>query len=183
MKPLAETLGALLEDSFEGARNEAATCLGILMKMVGERPLNALMEGLADVRKAKVKESYEKAVVKCKSPGSGPPKVAPAPKPTAKKAPVVAKSAVVDENEAKNPVNQPPTKAPVRMTLALGKCTNRSETAQKTSGTGEHGCFRCKETVTASPFQNSQAFSLPGICCPRYFQIQTHTRRCRGLGC
>lgn len=121
MKSLAEILAALLEDGFEGARNEAATCLGTLMKMVGERPLNAIMDGLADMRKAKVKESYEKAVVKCKSPGTGPPNVAPAPKPTVKKPPIVTKSMVVDEGEIppKNPVNQPPAKAPVCVTTLM----------------------------------------------------------------
>jgi len=67
IKPLAENLATLLEDGFEGARNEAAACLGTLMKMVGERPLNAIMENVADVRKAKVKEAYEKAIVKCKA--------------------------------------------------------------------------------------------------------------------
>jgi len=67
IKPLAENLAALLEDGFEGARNEAATCLGTLMKMVGERLLNAVMDNVADVRKAKVKEAFEKATVKCKA--------------------------------------------------------------------------------------------------------------------
>ncbi len=89
VKPVCDSLASLLEDSFEGARNEAATCLGTLMKMVGERPLNALMDGLADVRKAKVKEAYEKATVKCKAGSGGPPKPAapPAKEPPKKKAP------------------------------------------------------------------------------------------------
>ncbi|KAG6868374.1 hypothetical protein C0993_004020 [Termitomyces sp. T159_Od127] len=77
VKPVSEALAALLEDGFEGARNEAATCLGILMKMVGERPLTAVMDGLADVRKVKVKEAYDKATVKCKSTKPAPPKPAP----------------------------------------------------------------------------------------------------------
>ena len=84
IKPLSEALASLLEDSFEGARNEAAVCLGTLMKMVGERPLNALMDGLADVRKAKVKEAYDNAKVKAKA-GSGPPK--PAAPPASKEPP------------------------------------------------------------------------------------------------
>ncbi|KAF9451059.1 microtubule associated protein [Macrolepiota fuliginosa MF-IS2] len=86
IKPLAENLATLLEDGYEGARNEAATCFGTLMKMVGERPLNAVMENMADVRKAKVKEAFEKATVKCKT---GPAPRAPAPpakKPTPPKA-------------------------------------------------------------------------------------------------
>ncbi|KAI6106429.1 armadillo-type protein [Pisolithus croceorrhizus] len=94
IKMLTEPLSILLEDSFEGARNEAATCLGTLMKMVGERPLNAVMEGLADVRKSKVREAYEKATVKCKTgAGGGPPKAPPPAKEAAKKK-VTSKSAV-----------------------------------------------------------------------------------------
>jgi cytoskeleton-associated protein 5 len=48
------------------------------MKMVGERALGAVMDGLADVRKAKVKEAYEKATVKAKVGASAPPKPPPA---------------------------------------------------------------------------------------------------------
>ncbi|KIY50890.1 ARM repeat-containing protein [Fistulina hepatica ATCC 64428] len=82
IKPLSESLAGLLEDGYEGARNEAALCLGTLMKMVGERPLNPVMESLQDVRKAKVREAYEKATVKCKAGG-----IVPKPPPPAAKAP------------------------------------------------------------------------------------------------
>ena len=98
IKPLADSLSTLLEDGFEGARNEAASCMGTLMKMVGERPLNAVVEGLADVRKAKIKEAYEKATVKCKAGAGGPPKAAP---PKAAPAVVPAKKKV--------PTEKPPT--------------------------------------------------------------------------
>ncbi|CCL99138.1 uncharacterized protein FIBRA_01153 [Fibroporia radiculosa] len=91
MKSVSESLAALLEDSFEGARNEAANCLGTLMKMVGERPLNALMEGLADVRKAKVKEAYEKATIKVRAGAGAAPK---APLPATKEPPKKASTAV-----------------------------------------------------------------------------------------
>ncbi|KAG6832388.1 hypothetical protein H0H92_002656 [Tricholoma furcatifolium] len=117
IKPISDVLATLLEDGFEGARNEAATCLGTLMKMVGERPLTALMESLADVRKTKVKEAYDKATVKCTSakaaaPKPAPPK-APAPAPKSvppKKAP--APKPVVDEDDSRSakepPIKQPP---------------------------------------------------------------------------
>ncbi|KAI0670470.1 ARM repeat-containing protein [Trametes maxima] len=101
IKPLSEALASLLEDSFEGARSEAAVCLGTLMKMVGERPLNALMDGLADVRKAKVKEAYDNAKVKAKS-GSG-----PAPKPAAPP----AAAAKEPPKKRPPPAKQPPTTA------------------------------------------------------------------------
>ena len=77
LKPLSEALASLLEDSFEGARNEAANCLGILMKMIGERPLNSIMDQLAEVRKVKVKEAYEKATVKCKGSSAPAPRGPP----------------------------------------------------------------------------------------------------------
>lgn len=125
IKPLSESLASLLEDSFEPARNEAATCMGTLMKMVGERPLNAIMDGLADVRKTKVKEAYEKATVKCKAGGA--PK--PAPPPAAKEAPKKkpASAPAVKKPEPAPPANEldegllapienkPPKKPPARL--------------------------------------------------------------------
>ena len=54
LEPLSEALASLLEDSFEEARNEAANCLGVLMKMIRERLLNSIMDQLAEVRKVKV---------------------------------------------------------------------------------------------------------------------------------
>ena len=86
VKPLAEVLASLLEDGFEGARNEAATCFGYLMKMVGERPLNATMDNIAEIRKAKIKEAFVKATVKCKVASAAPvPRTSAAP-PTKKAA-------------------------------------------------------------------------------------------------
>ena len=84
VKLVSEALATLLEDSYAGARDEAASAFGTLMKMVGERPLAAVMDGLADVRKAKVKEAYEKATVKAKAGASAPPR--PPPKAPPKKA-------------------------------------------------------------------------------------------------
>ena len=78
VKPVSEALVSLLEDSYAGARDEAANAFGTLMKMVGERALGAVMDGLADVRKAKVKEAYEKATVKAKVGATAPPKPPPA---------------------------------------------------------------------------------------------------------
>jgi cytoskeleton-associated protein 5 len=74
VKPVSEALATLLEDSYAGARDEAANAFGTLMKMVGERPLVAVMDSLADVRKAKVKEAHEKASVKTKAGANAPPK-------------------------------------------------------------------------------------------------------------
>jgi cytoskeleton-associated protein 5 len=86
VKPVSETLATLLEDSYVGARDEAANAFGTLMKMVGERLLAAVMDSLADVRKAKVKEAYDKATVKAKAGASAPPKPPPAKMPPKKAA-------------------------------------------------------------------------------------------------
>lgn len=128
IKSLTDPLSVLLEDSFEAARNEAAICLGTLMKMVGERPLNALMDGLADVRKAKVKEAYDKATVKCKG---GPPKQPPVAKEPPKKKPLVkapaqtasdppipspaTKDVLRQEEPQKKPAGKPPARPVVRL--------------------------------------------------------------------
>jgi cytoskeleton-associated protein 5 len=93
---LAEILAVLLEDGYEGARNEAASCFGYLMKMVGERPLNAIMDNIADIRKAKIKEAFEKATVKCKA-GTG------APPPRAASAPAAKKPASKPRKQEKTP--------------------------------------------------------------------------------
>ena len=112
----------MMEDSFAGARDEAAMCCGTLMKMVGERPLNPVMDGMADVRKAKVKEAFEKATVKCKA-GVGPPKPPPAAAPAAApKKKVAAKpppkaASPPPEDEAPPPpkkVAKPPARLMVR---------------------------------------------------------------------
>ena len=100
VKPMAESLAVLLEDGFEGARNEAAACFGCLMKMVGERPLNATMDTLQDMRKAKVKEAFEKAVVKCKA-GATPSRAPDAP--VKKGAPKVSLQDEVEPLPAKKP--------------------------------------------------------------------------------
>jgi cytoskeleton-associated protein 5 len=121
VKPLSEQLAGIMEDSFEGNRNEAATCLGTLMKMVGERQLGPVMEGLADVRKAKVMEAFEKATVKAKAGAGGPGRGAPQPAAAAsKKAPPAAKPAPksapppppVEESSDALGESKPPRKPP-----------------------------------------------------------------------
>ncbi|KAF8478461.1 ARM repeat-containing protein [Russula ochroleuca] len=109
LKPVSEALATLLEDSYAGARDEAANAFGTLMKMVGERPLAAVMDGFADVRKAKVKEAYEKATVKAKAGAGAPPK--PPPKAPSKKA-VAKKEELSPTPEVGSPSAEDDTPAP-----------------------------------------------------------------------
>jgi cytoskeleton-associated protein 5 len=80
------------------------------MKMVGERPLNALIDGLADVRKAKVKEAYEKATVKCKAGAGVPPAKGP---PGKKAAPPKKDTAELEDEPPKKSAAKPPAKVAV----------------------------------------------------------------------
>jgi cytoskeleton-associated protein 5 len=111
IKTLSDPLITLLEDGYEGARNEAAVCLGALIKMVGERPMNAVLEGLADVRKAKVKEASEKATVKCKLGTGGPAKASVGTKKAPPKKAETSKSASLAANDGDDPpLPKPPAK-------------------------------------------------------------------------
>lgn len=133
MKSLAESLATLLDDGYEGARNESAVCLGTLMKMVGERPLNATLEGIQDARRSKVKEAFEKATVKCKAGAPAPQRTAPPAAPVGKKAPAAkskqasapvdgetlqVRSADVGEStsQPKKPAPKPPAKLTAKKT-------------------------------------------------------------------
>lgn len=84
IKTLADAMIAGLEDAFEPVRTAAAEGLGTLMKVVGERTMNPFMDGMDDLRKAKVKEFYDSAEVKYK----------PAAATVAKKAPGTSKAPV-----------------------------------------------------------------------------------------
>lgn len=87
--------------------------------------MNALVEGLADVRKAKVKEAYEKATVKAKAGAGGPPKPAPpaAKAPPAKKAPPPKKeptqSMEAEDDPPKKPAAKPAAKPAVCYLMTL----------------------------------------------------------------
>jgi cytoskeleton-associated protein 5 len=67
----------LLGESFEPVRNAAAEALGTLMKIAGERAMIQFLDSVDDIRKAKIKEFFEKAEVKARQrpqakPAAGP---------------------------------------------------------------------------------------------------------------
>ena len=128
VKPLSEALATLLGDSASGVRDEAALSLGALMKIVGERALNPVVEPLEASRKTKVKEAFDQAVVKCKvgSAAPKPPPSAPKEAPPAKKKALVAvkkearPTSPALENEPASPA--PRAKPPAR--LMVCSCRN-----------------------------------------------------------
>jgi cytoskeleton-associated protein 5 len=82
VKSIAEAATKLLTESSEVTRSGGAEILGTLMKIMGERAMNPYLEGLDDIRKAKIKEYFETAEVKAKDrpkPIIAPPKALSAP--------------------------------------------------------------------------------------------------------
>ncbi|KAI8601375.1 armadillo-type protein, partial [Dissophora ornata] len=84
IKTGCEMLVKAFDDGDAAVREATAEALGTLMKCCGEKPLLAYLEGLDSVKMGKVKEYFEKAVVKAKPAPVAAPKAAP-PKPVAAK--------------------------------------------------------------------------------------------------
>ncbi|RAR16495.1 spindle pole body component alp14 [Stemphylium lycopersici] len=78
-KAIAEASTKLLTESQEVQRAAGAETLGTLWKIMGDRIMNAHLDGLDEIRKTKIKEFFDAAEVKAKYK----PKAAPAPKPAA----------------------------------------------------------------------------------------------------
>ena len=70
---IVESAKKLLSEGSEGLRSGGAEVLGTVMKIIGERAMNPLLEGLDDIRKTKVKEFFETAEVKAKDKPKAPP--------------------------------------------------------------------------------------------------------------
>ncbi|KAL2395223.1 Spindle pole body component alp14 [Exophiala dermatitidis] len=100
-KLIADAAIKLLTESTEAIRAGGAEILGTLMKIIGERAMNPYLDGLDDIRKAKIKDFYETAEVKAKEK----PKAAP---PPAKPASAVGKKVVAGP---KKTVTKKPTPA------------------------------------------------------------------------
>lgn len=88
-KVFSEAATPALGDSFEPVRAAAVDVFGTLMKVVGERALNPVLADIDDIRKAKIREVFDKVQVRC-APGL--PAAVPAPakpsKPAAASRPV-----------------------------------------------------------------------------------------------
>ncbi|KAJ4359595.1 uncharacterized protein N0V89_000150 [Didymosphaeria variabile] len=79
VKTIAEAATKLLTESQAVQRDAGAEVFGTLWKIMGDRMMNAHLDGLDDIRKAKIKEFHDAAEVKAKYK----PKAAPPPKPAA----------------------------------------------------------------------------------------------------
>jgi cytoskeleton-associated protein 5 len=83
---IGESCTKLLADTYEPVRAAAQEALGTLMKIVGERQMIQFLDGVDDIRKAKIKEFFEKAEIKARARPE-PKAAAPKGKPTAGGAP------------------------------------------------------------------------------------------------
>ncbi len=123
VKLISEAATKLLTESVEAIRAGGAEVLGTVMKIMGERAMGPYLEGLDDIRKAKIKELCDAAEVKAKDkpkPVAPPPKAAPPPTqkkaatkkpaPTAKKAPPPSVYASTPQEKASPPPRAPTTK-------------------------------------------------------------------------
>lgn len=80
VKTIADAATKLLTESQAVQRDAGAEVLGTLWKIMGDRMMNAHLDGLDDIRKAKIKEFHDAAEVKAKYK---PKAAAPPPKPAA----------------------------------------------------------------------------------------------------
>ncbi|WVQ71997.1 hypothetical protein IAR50_001541 [Cryptococcus sp. DSM 104548] len=124
VKPMAVALVALLGDSAEPVRSTSAECLGVMMKILGERAFNPYIEGVQELQMAKVKDAFGRAEIKYKVGGPKKPVAAakPAPAPVAKKPvpkatpptspPIKASSKFVGDDVDLNMEFAPPKRAP-----------------------------------------------------------------------
>ncbi|KAH8819929.1 armadillo-type protein [Xylogone sp. PMI_703] len=109
---IAESAKKLLSESSEILRSGGAEILGTVMKIMGERAMNPYLEGLDDIRKAKIKEFFDTAEVKAKDKPKAPPPAAPRAAPAGgPKKPATKKPAGAPAKKA------PPAAAPAQETL------------------------------------------------------------------
>ncbi|KAG5518003.1 hypothetical protein PMAC_000458 [Pneumocystis sp. 'macacae'] len=66
IRSMIELCKILLVDTFEPVRNSSAEVMGTLMKIIGEHQMNSNLNGIDELRKARIKEYFDLAEVKLK---------------------------------------------------------------------------------------------------------------------
>ncbi|KAG8823574.1 Microtubule-associated protein, microtubule dynamics during spindle orientation, partial [Serendipita sp. 399] len=156
VKPLSEAVASLLGDSAEPVRNEAAETLGVFMKIIGERAMNPVLEPLDDIRKAKIKESFDKAVVKCKvgSAAPAPRAAAPAKSEPQKKKPAASKP-LADDGDGEPSEKPAAPKVPPKLAAKLAGSKKPAAAADGASGSSP------APAVSAAPAAKKPAVAAP----------------------
>jgi hypothetical protein len=133
-KAIADAAIKLLTESTEVTRAGGAEILGTLMKIMGERQMTPYLDGLDEIRKAKIKEFFEVAEVKAKDKpkpvAAPPPRAAPPPKKVVGKKPPPGMA-------TKKPAPRP--QSPLDDILPPPKSTQRPGPVSKLGGPGKTG--------------------------------------------
>ena len=166
VKTIADAATKLLAESTEATRAAGAETLGTLMKIMGERQMQPYLEGLDDIRKQKIKEYCDAAVVKAKDkpkPVAPPPKAAPPPqKKMVKKAapglrPSVKRASTPQEERIAAPSPQPKPVAGKAVASKLGSLPKSGLTApsaglkKKLAGAGPPPTLQSPRRNISSP--------------------------------
>lgn len=120
IKPIGDALVVAMADGSPDVRDAGAAGLGTLMKLIGERPMNIFLDGLDDIKKAKIQDECNTAEVKVKmgaGAGARPP-LSSAARPTAP-IPASAPSAVTNRAAPPAAVRAKPPSA--TQAMATGK--------------------------------------------------------------
>ncbi|KAH9818609.1 armadillo-type protein [Melampsora americana] len=143
VKPLSDVMLSGLEDAVVPVREISAEGLGTMMKLVGKATFSPLIQAQDDLRKAKVEEYFEKAVVKYKPPKAKPKPVvskpAARPPPKARPAPKQSTPPSPDKNEFRaSTQSKPPSKAPPKPAVkkapaAIGTAPKKTASAAQPS--------------------------------------------------
>ncbi|OAR00515.1 hypothetical protein LLEC1_00845 [Akanthomyces lecanii] len=141
----------LLAESTPVLRDGGAEILGTVMKIIGERAMTPLIEGLDDIRKTKVKEFFASAEVKAKEK--------PKPAPTPKAAPAGARKVV----GGKRPVAK---KAAPAMP-ATESPTMPVQAPAKSAGPGSKLGMPKSSGVGGLKAPQKRALATPGAASPR----------------
>ncbi|OAX78988.1 hypothetical protein ACJ72_06699 [Emergomyces africanus] len=167
-KSIADAATKLLTESSEATRSGGAEILGTLMKIIGERAMNPYLDGLDDIRKAKIKEFFDTAEVKAKErpkPIVGPPKGLTVPggakKPVAKRPPAAVKKPA-PAAAPEEPTPAPPTaKKAIPSKLGLpkagGLATPGSGLKLQRKLAGPGGAPASPRRVVSPPFEENPA--------------------------
>ena len=163
VKTIADAATKLLAESVEATRAAGAETLGTLMKIMGERQMQQYLEGLDDIRKTKIKEYCDAAVVKAKDkpkPVAPPPKAAPPPqKRVVKKAapglkPAVKRPSTPQAEKPAAPSPQPKPAAGRAIPSKLGslpKSTSSAGLKKKLPGAGPAPTLQSPRRNISSP--------------------------------
>lgn len=156
IKTACEMLIKAFDDGDATVREATAEALGTLMKCCGEKPLLVYTEKLDAVKTGKVKEYFDKAVVKAKAaPVAAPPKPAPkvvaAAKPAPKKAAPATKEAdATAAAPAKKPIGKPPALSSAKKPVAKAPAAAApaaSAAAKKVAPVGGGGAKKEEEPL------------------------------------